>query len=300
MRKNRVTIGENEYSGRRSSMKINISGLEKKDFDIIEVTQNSYKEWRQFRKDSKENYFIIPTGLKDYLPYFYSKAMNLYLYYCLHSKNETGESWHSTDTISNFLNVSQRTINHWNNVLEKAGLIFRISNNRQSKSTFLLPISSYYVLKPELTLQECIANSQKEVDGELKAILHFFQWRKSKETEEYTKPYNTICCIFERTHEFSDKHFKIQKYVFVHTDIKHSIQTQAKDLKNDVYKIKSQDFNFKDSTDIKNIMNENVVIESFAIHPKFNLTEPARQTNLDLLSALNENLDKVRNINEID
>lgn len=283
-------------------MKITIAGLEKKDFTAIEVTQNSYKEWRQFRKDSKDNYFIIPTGLKDYLPYFYSKAMNLYLYYCLHAKNETGESWHSTETIANFLNVSVRTINHWNNILEEAGLIFRTSNNRQSKSTFLLPISAYYVLKQEMTLEECITNAQKEVDGELKAILHFFEWRKSKDTQEYTNPYNTICCIFERTHKFSNKDFKIQKYVFVNTNINHSIKTPAKDFKNDVdvYKIKSEDFSFKDSINIKHITEEDVIIESFAIHPKFNLTDQGSQQNLNLLSAINENLDKVREIREID
>ena len=43
--------------------------------------KNSYEQWREFRKDTKENYIMIPTELKDYLPHIHTQAINLYLYY---------------------------------------------------------------------------------------------------------------------------------------------------------------------------------------------------------------------------
>lgn len=281
--------------------RISISGLISKKMSDVEVTQQNYQEWRKFRKDSKETFFIIPTGLKGYLPYFYTKAMNLFLYYCFHANNETGESWHSIETIAENLAVSTRTVNKWNIVLENAGLIYRKSNNHLSKSTFLLPISNYYVIKPKITLKEFILISDSSIDGELKGILHLFQWRKNNETGEYTNPFNVYCCIFERNHTFEETVFKIRKYVFLDFNLSFQIEKNANELSDDVYKIDiTKSGVIEDLKDklAQEILNE-LVIQSLAINTKFNLLESSNSNNLDLLEGINENLDKLNEASEI-
>lgn len=283
--------------------KINISGLSVKKISDVEATQHAYQEWRKFRKESQETFFIIPTGLKEYLPYFYTKALNLFLYYCFHAKNETGESWHSIETISKSLGVSTRTINKWNTVLEKAGLIYREANNHLSKSTFLLPISNYYIIKPNITVFEYLQNTNSRIDGELKGILHMFQWRKNTETGEYTQPYNVYCCIFEREHQFEEKIFKLRKYVFLDflAEPEFKIAKTANELADDVYKISITESKLMEK--LKEELEENLLkkieIHSLAINSKFNLLEASNSKNLTLLEALNANLSELKNASEI-
>lgn len=283
--------------------KIKISGLSMNEVSDVEATQQAYQEWRKFRKESQESFFIIPTGLKEYLPYFYTKALNLFLYYCFHAKNETGESWHSIETISKALGVSTRTINKWNTVLEKAGLIYREANNHLSKSTFLLPISNYYVIKNDITIAEYLKNSKSLIDGNLKGVLHMFQWRKNTETNEYTQPYNVYCCIFEREHHFEEEIFKIRKYVFLDytSEPIFEIKKTSKELSDDVYKIdvKETELLEKLKKELGETLLNELVVQSLAINSKFNLLEASNSKNLALLEELNDNLNVLKNASQI-
>ena len=87
----------------------------------------------------------VDNQFSGYLPYLSDGAVKLYLYYAFAAKNEDGGSWHSIETICKNLNVSDRSIVNWNNQLETLGLIYRTRGNKKSKSTYLLPLTSYCV-----------------------------------------------------------------------------------------------------------------------------------------------------------
>ena len=99
-------------------------------------TDKSNREFRFARVDSN---FI------NFLPYLKDGAVKLYLYYAAAAKNETGASWHSVDTISQKLGATERSIGNWNRQLENLGLIFRSSRGKRSKTTFILPLTSFAV-----------------------------------------------------------------------------------------------------------------------------------------------------------
>ena len=53
------------------------------------------------RKSNKEFHFArVDKNFCAFLPYLTEGAAKLYLYYAFSAKNETGESWHSVETIS--------------------------------------------------------------------------------------------------------------------------------------------------------------------------------------------------------
>ena len=69
---------------------VKIAGLSKGGKTVSQLYKQNYRDWRQFRKNIKDSYFILPTELEKYLPN--NKAINLYLYYCFKAKNEGGDS----------------------------------------------------------------------------------------------------------------------------------------------------------------------------------------------------------------
>ena len=87
----------------------------------------------------------VDSNFVDFLPYLKDGAVKLYLYYVVAARSNTGESWHSIDTISSKLGVTERSISNWNNQLEDLGLIYRTSNGKKSKATFILPLTSFAV-----------------------------------------------------------------------------------------------------------------------------------------------------------
>ena len=149
-------------------------GLEKTRKDKVN-NKNSYEQWREFRKDTKENYIMIPTELKIICHIFILKLL-IYIYIIFRARNNTGISWPSVDRVAKDLDVSARSINYWNDELENLGLIARISENRASKLTYLLPISNFYYLEKKESLQSLLENSNKKIDGEVICVLNFFQW----------------------------------------------------------------------------------------------------------------------------
>lgn len=143
-------------------------------------TDKSNKEFRFAKVDSR---FI------NFLPYLKDGAVKLYLYYAVAAKNETGESWHSIDTISQKLGATERSVGNWNRQLEELGLIYRTSNRRKSKATFVLPLTGFAVkmsaqkigqILDELKLSD--ANNFSKVFGRLQSVTKLYIKSQSTDT----------------------------------------------------------------------------------------------------------------------
>lgn len=270
---------------------VKLSGVQsRKKANII---SESYEQWRNYTKESKDNFFIMPSGIKKYLPFFSGKAMNLYLFYCLNSDNRTGESWYSTKTCAKQLNVTERTINKWNEVLEEIGLIKRTSNNKTSKSTFLLPISNFIVKIEDMKSPQYIASYyessyQQDIDGELVGVLNIFQWRKDSEKKTYTVPFNITCLMFERSYSSRDINTTVRKFILINDDTEQQLKIDNNDIKDDVYLIddgKSIRERFRDA---KITLPLEVITSNIAVSSKFNLTSEHNKDVMDLLETVCE------------
>lgn len=255
---------------------------------------NVYKNWREYRHLSKEGFAIVPNNLTKYLPFFETKALGLYMFYCFKANNETGESFYGTETIASELGKSTRTINQWNSYLEDFGLIKRINNNKSAKSTFILPISDHYIYVENTDLENA-AEPEEGTNETLKAIYHLFQWRKgekdSKNPDDYSKPFNALLFCFERK-PISNKlneNFIVRRFILVElNDVDIKIEAKSSEFRNEIYLI-----NDNKSVDIKKIAREhNFVISgdtkliNFAIPAMYNLAKNGEVDNLNLFKKL--------------
>lgn len=111
--------------------------------DELKETSFLYRKWLKIKKQ-QGGYFLLANNIEEYLPLLKSSAaINLYLYYAIHAKNEEGYSWPSVSTLAQALGTSERTINNWNGMLQDAGLILRVSSNKNSYVTQLLPTEDF-------------------------------------------------------------------------------------------------------------------------------------------------------------
>lgn len=189
----------------------------KEEYTEIKHTENNYKFWREHRKNWNQTFFMVPSEVLSYVSSIKSRAMSLYLYYSYRAGNNTGKSWASVERAAEELAISTKSVNNWNNELESLGLIARISEGRSSKTTYLLPVTDFFYFEKDTTPEKYISYSNKKIDGDLIGIFHLFQWRK-KEANEYTKPYNVICLVFQRRYEADEtsnnkKRFIVNKAV---------------------------------------------------------------------------------------
>lgn len=102
----------------------------------------NYNKWRYRQKKEKAPFFIIYTDflksnkLKDINP----TALKVYVYLGLHAKNDTGECWHSVETIAEYFGMDKRTINRALENLVELELIERIQKGfKRVANTFLKP-----------------------------------------------------------------------------------------------------------------------------------------------------------------
>ena len=164
--------------------------------------KEKYKEWKNNmgKNQLAMNFFMLYKNFDEYLKEISSGALKLYLYYGFHSKNETGESWHSIETISRYFEVSERTVNNWNKELIEMGLIFRNSkDNKRNKTTYLLPLSTTcFKVK---NLEDLESKDFLSVFGEPVIGIHLFQFRKDS-TDNYKESYHTAFIVYEK--EFSN------------------------------------------------------------------------------------------------
>ena len=267
---------------------VKIAGLSKGGKTVSQLYKQNYRDWRQFRKNIKDSYFILPTELEKYLPN--NKAINLYLYYCFKAKNEGGDSWHSVNTIAESLGVTTKTINTWNKTLVDLGMIARIDDNHLSKSTILLPLSSYYKLALDSSLKDVTESTVHEIDGNLVAVYHLFEWRKNEADENYNVPYNTLCCVFKRKTQKDT----IYKFILVQDEkiSNFELSTPSRKIYDDAYRFECQDLEaLLSANNLNNIEHEN-----FVVNTRFNLVSEKDSDLLDLLIELTKNLDKKENI----
>lgn len=121
----------------------------KKKETLFKNTQNDLLSLFYTSATSKTNktfrFAKVDNNLAAFLPYLKDGAIKLYLHYALVANSETGESWHSIETISKKLGATERSISNWNNQLEELGLIYRTSTGKKSKATFVLPLTGFAV-----------------------------------------------------------------------------------------------------------------------------------------------------------
>ncbi|MDK1727318.1 helix-turn-helix domain-containing protein, partial [Dellaglioa algida] len=159
----------------------------KEEYTNIKHNEDNYKFWREHRKNWNQTFFMVPSEILSYVSAIKSKAMSLYLYYSFRARNDTGKSWASVERAAEDLSISTKSVNNWNKELQMLGLIARVSENKSSKTTYLLPISDFYYFEKSVSPETYIEYSNNEIDGDLIGVFHLFQWRK-KEGKEYTKP----------------------------------------------------------------------------------------------------------------
>lgn len=138
----------------------------------------------------------VDNNLNAFLPYLKDGAIKLYLYYALAANNETGESWHSIDTISKNLGTTERSISNWNNQLEDLGLIYRTSTGKKSKATFVLPLTGFAVKMNIQQIEQVIrdldlynANVYTKVFGRIQSLTKLYV------KGEATDSLNEVLCV---------------------------------------------------------------------------------------------------------
>lgn len=257
--------------------------------------QNPYTQWRNYQKKTEQNYIMLPTELIKYLTEIKSKAVNLYLYYFFKSKNKTGDSWYAVNTLAKEFDVTSKTINNWNKELEQLGLIARVNENKSSTTTYILPISDFYYIENSLSVDQFLKTYNEQKEGTLKGIFNMFQWRqetKDDKTKTYTKPYNTICLLFEYIGKTNEgQTFKTIKGIFFPQSSTQELNLHAEEFTEDMYKFDSPILK-----ELSSIKTESVEKYGLAISTKLNLLEPANQEVTDLLVQIDkgiENLEKL-------
>ncbi len=225
-----------------------------------------YDTWRKNQDKTQlgSKFFILFKEFEEHLKDIPPGPLKLYLYYGFNSKNETGISWHSIDTIKDYFNVSEKTINNWNSELVKRGLIERESKgNSRNKTTYLLPFSMNYIKEKDTSRLN--NETFKEVYGSLYKAYHLFQWRKNSQSEEYNAPYNTYVLVYER--EVEEEKTKNQYTAFEVTidDVHSNVEINESVVKKDIVRFDSN-INLKDIG-----VNSNLPIQGIAVNTQHDL-----------------------------
>lgn len=138
----------------------------------------------------------VDSNFVNFLPYLKDGAVKLYLYYAAAANNDTGESWHSIDTISKKLSATERSIGNWNSQLENMGLIYRTSTGKRSKATFVLPLTGFAVKVSASQMEQALTelnlytpNEHTRVFGKVQSAIKLYI--KNEATNEICE----ILCI---------------------------------------------------------------------------------------------------------
>lgn len=174
-------------------------GLKKKETLFRDTESELLSEFysKSTGKSNKEFRFAkVGSNFVNFLAHLNDGAVKLYLYYAVAAKNDTGASWHSVDTISQKLDTTGRSIGNWNRQLEDLGLIFRTSNGKKSKTTFVLPLTSFAVKMSEQRIAQVLTELRLSESNNFSRIFGKFQsitklYVKSQALETIT----SIICI---------------------------------------------------------------------------------------------------------
>ena len=102
----------------------------------------NYSTWRQYNKEKNKGFFIIYNDFneKGMLRKISGNALKLYIFLGLNSKNETGESWYTIESMAKYFGKSPRSISYWLSELERYDLIKRMQLDLNKEShTYLQP-----------------------------------------------------------------------------------------------------------------------------------------------------------------
>jgi len=265
--------------------------MKKKLLSISEANEASkYKEnyfyYKNSQKDHKNPYVILDKELYKYFPFLSNGSVKLYMLYVFQAKNETGESWHSVQSQADLLNVSKRSIDNWNNELIKLDLIARISNNKSSTSTFVLPVSDFSIRNNNGSMIIVDNKQDNKIDGELKYIFFLYQWYSiGSEEKKEMKIYSETSYIYQKEVNYHDKSIRKRKIINQATTGTVNLSISSNEVINDIYIIKNIDFI---EGEYKEYFSQKKDVEKFGfvISNKFNLFD--KKTNLDIVSELSE------------
>lgn len=108
--------------------------------DLDKKYKQEYKDWKIAKKDNKIPFFPIYKEFDVFLKVLSPGAVSLYIFFGLHSKSYSGESFYKIESIAEFFGKSTRTISNWITELEDYGLIIRKQKAFNSVSiTYLRP-----------------------------------------------------------------------------------------------------------------------------------------------------------------
>lgn len=237
---------------------------------------DQYSNWK-FNMDKKQvgaKFFILFKDFESHLKDISSGALKLYLYYGFHAKNETGVSWHSIDTIKDYFNVSEKSINNWNNELIDRGLIQRLSkNNSRNKVTYLLPFSMNFIKPKDLEIFK--NTSFASVYGKLIKAFHLFQWRQDEENStSFKTPYHTLILVYERN---------VKKGANQFTAFEIAINDENSSKCINLSSVNSEIYTFDSDIDL-DILDITVKIQGIAVNSQHNLKK--RKVIYELIKEL--------------
>lgn len=177
-----------------------------------------YKEWLKIKKE-QGGYFLLANNILQYLPLLKnSAAMNLYLYYTEVARNQGGFSWHSISRIAKELHTSERTINNWNNVLQKAGLILRVSGAKSSYVTQLLPLEDFLLNVDHLKInkvEDHLSDAKFKFQTSICVYIKYLnQDHKTIFTQKKYSTYALECCDIKEKDSFSFNRYVVLEETF--------------------------------------------------------------------------------------
>lgn len=200
------------------SIKLNLN----RSIDIAYNPSYLFNQWTRYVKNNKTGYFMLSNALEDYLPFIKSAAMNLYIFYAIHAKNEEGCSYYSNETIARKLKVSVKTISNWNKVLQDVGLIVRTPNPNNSSTTYMLPLSDFEINMPsdsDPTFNKLGSYLSQEGYGSKSSI--FF----------YIVNTQTMYKYYPFTKEYIFSEGKISRSIYLYTESHQLLTTINTDIK---------------------------------------------------------------------
>ncbi len=258
---------------------------------------NQYSHWRNIMSTSDTNFYILYNDFKDkHLKDIDGGALKLYLFYCFNSRNNTGSSWYSVESISEFFGVTEKTINNWNNKLIERGLIFRNNkDNKRNKSTYLLPFSMNYIPSYEDTdnLQLILSENFSKIYGDLYKAFHLFQWGgvrndKTKKLIRKTQdnPFHILALVYKKNFPgFNDQYTVIEVNIEDDpTPVEYDLHKGINSEEHPIYR-----FNSTLNHDPRIFKNSDVKIQGIVVDPIYYLDE--KETYQLIKQLINVNVD---------
>lgn len=256
------------------SIKLNLN----KSIDTVLNPSYLFHQWTKYVKNNKTGYFMLSNALENYLPFIKSAAMNLYIFYVIHAKNEEGCSYYSNETIARKLNVSVKTISNWNKVLQDVGLIIRTPNPNNSSTTYMLPLSDFEIN---------VSSASDQDFKRLSSYLNQEGYSSKKYILFYIADTQKMYKYFPFTKEYVLSEGKISRNIYLYNEPKQHLTSIDTDIKDFGWHIDSEnefvlvwkptnksENNPKNRLEIIKQLDSQEAIESFqANYPKLNLSK---------------------------